>query len=40
MTTTNEVPLKPNPFTTYRDPQTGKWVVVLPSTQPQKPRMA
>jgi hypothetical protein len=22
--------LKPNPFTTYRDPQTGKWVVIKP----------
>ncbi|HLO48413.1 MAG TPA: hypothetical protein VK211_08340 [Kamptonema sp.] len=21
-------PLKSNPFTTYRDPQTGKWIVV------------
>ena len=21
--------LKPNPFTTYRDPNTGRWVVVL-----------
>lgn len=21
-------PLKQNPFTTYRDPETGKWVVV------------
>lgn len=20
--------LRPNPFTTYRDPKTGKWVVV------------
>jgi len=23
--------LRPNPFTTYRDPDTGRWVVVLPS---------
>jgi hypothetical protein len=23
-------PLKSNPFTTYRDPQTGKWTVVKP----------
>ncbi|MDB9513741.1 hypothetical protein PN499_21320 [Kamptonema animale CS-326] len=23
-----EKPLKSNPFTTYRDPKTGKWVVV------------
>ncbi|HEY9622598.1 MAG TPA: hypothetical protein V6C78_19720 [Crinalium sp.] len=23
--------LKPNPFTTYRDPQTGKWMVVKPT---------
>ncbi|HEY9623345.1 MAG TPA: hypothetical protein V6C78_23515 [Crinalium sp.] len=22
--------LRPNPFTTYRDPQTGRWVVVKP----------
>ncbi|HIK54369.1 MAG TPA: hypothetical protein IGS37_04300 [Synechococcales cyanobacterium M55_K2018_004] len=21
-------PLRPNPFTTYRDPQTGQWIVV------------
>lgn len=21
-------PLQPNPFTTYRDPKTGKWIVV------------
>lgn len=24
--------LKPNPFTTYRDPKTGKWVVIHPHT--------
>jgi hypothetical protein len=23
-------PLRPNPFTTYRDPQTGQWIVVKP----------
>lgn len=22
--------LRPNPFQTYRDPQTGRWVTVLP----------
>lgn len=21
-------PLQPNPFTTYRDPKTGRWIVV------------
>lgn len=27
-------PLKPNPFITYRDPATGKWVVIVqPSGQ-------
>jgi hypothetical protein len=24
--------LKPNPFTTYRDPETGKWMVVKPNS--------
>ncbi|WP_015784616.1 hypothetical protein [Rippkaea orientalis] len=24
--------LKPNPFKTYRDPQTGLWVVIKPSS--------
>gem|GEM_PF-3795538 len=23
--------LRANPFTTYRDPQTGRWIVVKPS---------
>ncbi len=23
--------LQANPFTTYRDPQTGRWIVVKPS---------
>jgi hypothetical protein len=23
----SEQPLKPNPFTTYRDPKTGLWIV-------------
>lgn len=31
--------LKPNPFITYRDPETGKWIVILqnnvPNQQPQ-----
>lgn len=32
-------PLKQNPFNAYRDPETGKWVVV--KSQPQAPsRMA
>ena len=27
-------PLKANPFTTYRDPATGKWIVIVqPSVQ-------
>ncbi|MBD1912406.1 hypothetical protein [Leptolyngbya sp. FACHB-16] len=24
--------LRPNPFTTYRDPDTGRWVVVFPAS--------
>lgn len=28
--------LRQNPFTTYRDPMTGKWVVV----KPQQPKAA
>jgi len=28
MTKTCSASLKPNPFTTYRDPKTGRWVVV------------
>ncbi|WP_017660368.1 hypothetical protein [Baaleninema simplex] len=26
--------LRQNPFTTYRDPKTGRWIVVKPPTQP------
>lgn len=29
-------PLKANPFTTYRDPKTGRWVVVTNDTKNQK----
>ncbi|MBD2092938.1 hypothetical protein H6F67_24115 [Microcoleus sp. FACHB-1515] len=25
--------LKPNPFTTYRDPATGRWIVVQPTKE-------
>ncbi|MEA5536533.1 hypothetical protein [Crocosphaera sp. XPORK-15E] len=28
MAKTSEQPLQPNPFCTYRDPQTGLWVVI------------
>jgi hypothetical protein len=28
-----EKPLRQNPFTTYRDPVTGQWVVVKPLPQ-------
>ncbi|MEB3278789.1 MAG: AraC family transcriptional regulator [Lyngbya sp.] len=28
-----EKPLKTNPFTTYRDPKTGRWLVVKPESQ-------
>jgi hypothetical protein len=28
MARVSEAPLNPNPFITYRDPQTGLWVVV------------
>ena len=27
-TETRYIELRPNPFTTYRDPETGKWIVV------------
>ena len=27
-TETRYTELRPNPFTTYRDPETGKWIVV------------
>lgn len=33
MVKSKEVKLKPNPFTAYRDPITGKWLVVLPAQQ-------
>ncbi len=33
MTAPSEKPLKPNPFITYRDSKTGKWVVVKPAPQ-------
>ncbi|VXD22212.1 hypothetical protein PL8927_740017 [Planktothrix serta PCC 8927] len=25
--------LRPNPFIAYRDPETGKWIVVKPQTR-------
>ncbi|MEA5517629.1 hypothetical protein [Limnoraphis robusta] len=33
-----EKPLQPNPFTTYRDPETGRWVVIKeqPSAQAEE----
>ncbi|MEA5508965.1 hypothetical protein VB715_04235 [Crocosphaera sp. UHCC 0190] len=31
MAKTSEQPLQPNPFRTYRDPQTGLWVVIKPT---------
>lgn len=37
MVATKDVKLKPNPFTAYRDPITGKWIVVLPATQQHTP---
>lgn len=33
MAKTCSAPLKPNPFTTYRDPKTGRWVVVDNNTK-------
>ena len=27
-TETRYTELRPNPFTTYRDPETGKWIVI------------
>ncbi|MFB2881498.1 hypothetical protein ACE1CC_31985 [Aerosakkonemataceae cyanobacterium BLCC-F46] len=32
--------LKPNPFTTYRDPKTGKWVVVIHNNVPSQQSQA
>lgn len=28
----SERPLKPNPFMSYRDPLTGKWLVIKPES--------
>ncbi|WP_281362025.1 hypothetical protein [Oxynema aestuarii] len=37
-------PLRQNPFTTYRDPVTGEWIVVKPNNEvcipKQKPQVA
>lgn len=30
--------LRPNPFTAYRDPETGQWVVVKPKSQQTLPK--
>jgi hypothetical protein len=36
MSNTSKKPLRQNPYTTYRDPQTGKWIVVVTTeAQPQ-----
>jgi hypothetical protein len=32
MVKSSNEPLQQNPFTTYRDPQTGRWVVVKSKT--------
>ncbi|GET40179.1 hypothetical protein [Microseira wollei] len=32
----SQKPLKPNPFTTYRDAKTGRWIVVLPDSVSDK----
>ena len=37
MLKTKDEKLKPNPFTTYRDPETGKWLVMRPSAQKPTP---
>jgi len=37
-TETRYTELRPNPFTTYRDPETGKWIVV--KTESQKVEVA
>lgn len=29
-------PLQPNPFTTYRDPKTGTWIVVKAASYPER----
>jgi hypothetical protein len=28
--------LRPNPFHTYRDPETGRWITVFPATSMSK----
>lgn len=33
-------PLKTNPFNTYRDPATGKWIVVKPDPPKKTERVA
>ena len=33
-------PLKTNPFSTYRDPETGKWLVVVSGLQKKVHTMA
>ena len=40
MVTANYKYLKPNPFITYRDPKTGKWIVVLSNPQQNKTQSA
>ncbi|WP_421657745.1 hypothetical protein [Leptothermofonsia sp. ETS-13] len=30
---TGQRSLRPNPFTTYRDPKTGRWIVIVPAPQ-------
>ncbi|WP_198648437.1 hypothetical protein [Cyanothece sp. BG0011] len=37
MAKTSQQPLQPNPFRTYRDPQTGVWVVIPETTNPFHP---
>lgn len=32
--------LKPNPFTAYRDPETGKWVVIKSEEKKTETRVA
>lgn len=32
--------LKPNPFTAYRDPETGKWMVVKSEEKKTEPQAA
>ncbi|MDY6802696.1 MAG: hypothetical protein SXA11_02670 [Cyanobacteriota bacterium] len=35
-----EKPVQTNPFLSYRDPKTGRWVTVKQSSQPKNKKLA